>query len=70
MAHDEGRAVELGDDVGNGKGLATAGDTLQHLCPLAIADAFNQLADGFRLVTHGGKVGFEVEVHWEVRIKS
>ena len=58
MAEHQRGTLQLGDDVGHRKGLAAAGNTLQHLRALTAAYAFHQLADGFGLVAHGGKVGF------------
>ena len=63
MAHDQGGAVELSDDISDGECLAAAGDALKHLGALSVANAFNQLTDGFRLVAHGGKIGLEIEEH-------
>ena len=47
---DEGRAAELGDDVGHGVGLARAGHPEQGLERQAVLDPLDQLGDCLRLV--------------------
>ena len=63
MGEDERGAVELGDDLGHGEGLAGAGDAEQHLIFFAGADALNQLRDGSGLIALRGVVGDELEIH-------
>ena len=48
--------VDVPDDVGDGEGLARAGDAEERLVRRAGQDAFGQLRNGLRLVT-GGLVG-------------
>ena len=58
VAHDQGGATELRNDIGHGKGLARPRHALQHLCPLATPNAVDQLAYGLRLVAHRGIVRY------------
>jgi len=58
---DQGGALHLLDDVGDGEGLAGAGDAEQRHAGLAVAQALHQLADGGGLVTGGWKLGGELE---------
>ena len=63
VREDERGAVELGDDLGHGEGLAGTGDAEEHLVLFAGVGAGNQLADGSGLVALRGVVGDELEVH-------
>ena len=63
MGEDEGGAVELGDDLGHGEGLAGAGDAEQDLGGFSGVDAGGELADGVGLVALGGVFGVELEIH-------
>ena len=50
---DQGGQVELGHDVGHGKGLAGPGDPQQHLVGMPGPHPGQQLADGLGLVAGG-----------------
>ena len=56
MGQHQRRPVDLGDDVGHGKGLAGTGNALEHLLPLPCQHPFGQGFNGLRLVA-GGAVG-------------
>ena len=53
----EGRALHLLDHVGNGEGLAGAGDAEQGHARLAVVQALHETADGLGLVPGGGEAG-------------
>ncbi len=57
----QGRAVHLLDELGDGEGLARAGDAEQYLFLDALLDAAHQLANGFGLVALRREGGFETE---------
>ena len=57
VGENERGAVELGDDLGHGEGLAGAGDAEQHLILFAGFGALDQFADGGGLVALGLVVG-------------
>ncbi len=44
VAQDKGRLAHVGYDVGHGEGLARTGYAQQHLCRLALLDAFGELS--------------------------
>jgi len=54
--HDDGRLLHTLDDVGDGVGLARAGDAQQRLRREACLEAFTEQLDGLRLVA-GGLIG-------------
>ncbi len=56
MAQDEGRLLDLFDEVGHGEGFAGASHTLQGLLLQPTVDTLNQLLNGSRLVSLGGIV--------------
>ena len=53
VREDDRGAVELLDHLGHGEGLAGAGDAEEDLIAVAIAEAANELRDGFGLVAAG-----------------
>jgi hypothetical protein len=61
MGQDEGGSLDLLDDVGDGEGLAGAGDTEQCLVFLSRVQSLDELSDGFRLVTCGCILGVDLE---------
>ena len=61
MGDDEGRTLELLDDVGHGEGLAAAGDAHKSLGVKSLACAFHQAVDGLRLVSRRPEVGGYLE---------
>ena len=61
VGEDEGRAVDRLDHLGDGEGLARAGDAEQHLLAVAALDAADELADGGGLVALGGEARNELE---------
>ena len=63
VGEDERGAVELGDDLGHGEGLAGAGDAEEGLILFAGGDAGDELADGGRLVALRLVVRVELKVH-------
>ena len=63
MGEDERGAVELGDDLGHGEGLAGAGDAEESLILFAGVEAGDELADRGRLVALRLVVGVELKVH-------
>ena len=56
-----GRALHLGDDVGDAEGLARAGHAEQGLVRQTRLQAFHHLANGFGLVAGRGVAGGELE---------
>ena len=56
MGKDQGRLVDLGDDVGNGVRFAGSGRAQKDLVLFALFDAFDQLCNRFGLIA-GGLVG-------------
>ena len=61
VGDDEGRTLELLDDVGHGEGLAAAGDAHKSLGVKSLACAFHQAVDGLRLVSRRPEVGGYLE---------
>ncbi|MNP94367.1 hypothetical protein D3C85_69030 [compost metagenome] len=53
----QGRALHLGDHVGDAEGLARAGHTEQRLVRQPGFDALDHQADGFRLIAGGLETG-------------
>ena len=50
MSEDDGRAIDLLDQLRDGEGLAGAGDAEENLVAIAVIDAANELGDGLGLV--------------------
>jgi hypothetical protein len=63
VCEDEGRTVELLDDLGHREGLAGAGDAEEDLVFFAGVEAGDKLADGSGLVALGLVGCRELEVH-------
>jgi len=53
MRHHQGGDLQLLDDIGDGKGLARARGTQQHLVAVTLFDTLDELADSFGLVAGG-----------------
>ena len=62
----QGRAVGLGDHIGDAEGLARTGHPKQRLVRQAGLDAFDHLTNGFRLIAGGFKTGNELEIRHNV----
>src|SRR5690606_25204754 len=60
---DQGRPLQLLDDVGDGEGLAAAGDAEQRLEAVAAIEPVTQRRDRGRLIALGLKVASELELH-------
>ena len=58
----QGRAVHVGNHVGDAEGLARTGHPEQGLVRQAGFDAFNHLANGFGLIACGLKAGNELKI--------
>ena len=58
---DQGRALGALDDIGDGKGLARAGDAEQDLGLVMVADPRDEILDRRRLVAHGRIVRGDLE---------
>ena len=63
VREDDGGAVELLDHLGHGEGFAGAGDAEEHLVPVAVVDAADELRDGLGLVAAGLVVAGKLEFH-------
>jgi len=63
VRHHQRGDLELLNDIRHSEGLAGAGGAQQHLVLEALLDAFDQLADGFRLVAGGFIGGMQVKFH-------
>ena len=61
MGHDDGRPLNLLDDVGNGKGLARAGHTQERLMCQAGVNTVHQPINGFGLIPSWLKRGIHLE---------
>ena len=61
VGEDEGRPVELGDDVGHGERLARAGDAEQRLGAVAGVESLDQAVDRVGLIAGWPVVGAEFE---------
>ena len=59
---DQGRSLDLADDMRGGERLARSGDAKQHLVALAILDSLDKFLDGGWLVTSGREFGLQVEI--------
>ncbi len=57
----QGRALQFGDDVGHGEGLARAGDAEQHLIALVRLQPRDQFVDGLGLIAGGLEVALQAE---------
>ena len=60
---DQGRALQMLDDMGHGEGLARAGDAQQDLVALLALEPGDELDDGLGLVARGLVVGDDLEGH-------
>jgi hypothetical protein len=63
VSEDEGGAVELGDDLCHGEGLAGAGDAEEDLILFACVEPGDQLGDGSGLIALRLVGGGELEIH-------
>jgi hypothetical protein len=63
VGDDQGRPLQLGDDVGDREGLPRAGDAQEDLIVVPPLEPGDQLADGPRLVAGRLVVGLQVEGH-------
>jgi len=65
--NDQGGPLDLGHDMGHGKGLARAGDSQQQLAARPAGKAAHQCCYGLRLVAGRGKGGdeFKGTIHKE-----
>ena len=68
MTHDEGRPVELRDDVRDGKGLTATGYAQQHLRIRSCLYAINECLNGLRLIASGFIWRFESEQNLNNRV--
>ena len=64
MRQDEGGALEVFDDLGNGEGLAGTGDAEEDLIFFSGVNAGDELGDGARLIALGLVGGRELKVHF------
>ena len=63
VRQNEGRTVDLGDDLGHGKGLAGAGDAQQHLVLLALEQAARELRNRRDLIALRLILRLQLELH-------
>jgi hypothetical protein len=61
MGEDQGRLADIGDDVGQGHGLAGTGDAEEGLVPGASPYAGSQLRDGAGLISSRNEWGDDFE---------
>ena len=61
VGKDEGRAIDIADDICDGKRLAATRYTQQSLCPDALTNAFRELLNRLRLVACGLIIRYEFE---------
>ncbi|GBD35401.1 hypothetical protein HRbin36_00513 [bacterium HR36] len=64
VGHDQGGLVECGDDVSHGEGFAAAGYAQQRLEAFALSETFDELGDGFGLISRGLEFTDQLKAGW------
>ena len=68
VREDEGRAVDVTDDVGDGERLSAARNAQKRLSLNALSDAIRQLLNGFGLVSRRNIIRYELELIHDAKV--
>ena len=62
MGENEGGAVDLCEDIGDGEGFPGAGDPEQHLCGQTLAETAHKVGDGLGLIPGGLEIRYQFKM--------